>query len=61
MTTVSPSVLVVEDEKHMLRVFSTTLETAGYQVFEATSGQSAIEQVRTRNPDVVLLDLGLPC
>ncbi len=44
----------------MIRVFATSLETEGYRVFEASSGQRAIEEVRTRNPDVILLDLGLP-
>jgi two-component system KDP operon response regulator KdpE len=44
----------------MIRVFATSLETEGYRVFDASSGQRAIEEVRTRNPDVVLLDLGLP-
>lgn len=44
----------------MIRVFAMSLETAGYRVFDASSGQRAIEEVRTRNPDVVLLDLGLP-
>jgi two-component system KDP operon response regulator KdpE len=52
--------LIVEDDKKMIRVFVTSLETEGYRVFEASSGQRAIEEVRTRNPDVILLDLGLP-
>ena len=58
--TPSPSILIVEDDKKMIRVFVTSLETEGYRVFEASSGQRAIEEVRTRNPDVILLDLGLP-
>jgi two-component system, OmpR family, KDP operon response regulator KdpE len=44
----------------MIRVFTTSLEMEGYRVIEAANGQHAIEEVRTRNPDVVLLDLGLP-
>src|ERR1022692_4055968 len=44
----------------MIRGFATSLETAGYRIFDASSGQRALEEVRTRNPDVVLLDLGLP-
>lgn len=58
--TPNPSILIVEDDKKMIRVFATSLETAGYRVFDASSGQRAVEEVRTRNPDVVLLDLGLP-
>lgn len=44
----------------MLRVFAASLETEGYRVFDASTGQRAVEEVRTRNPDLVLLDLGLP-
>ena len=58
--TPNPTVLIVEDDKKMSRVFATSLEAEGYQVFDAATGQRAIEEVRTRNPDVVLLDLGLP-
>jgi two-component system KDP operon response regulator KdpE len=56
----SHSVLIVEDDRNLSRVFATTLAMAGYRVFDASSGQRAIEEVRTRSPDVVLLDLGLP-
>lgn len=58
--TPSPIILIVEDDKKMIRVYATSLETEGYRVFDASSGQRALEEVRTRNPDVVLLDLGLP-
>ena len=54
------SVLIVEDDRKILRVYSTSLEAEGYLVVEASSGQRAIEEVRTRNPDIILLDLGLP-
>ncbi|HTA18815.1 MAG TPA: response regulator [Polyangia bacterium] len=56
----NPTVLIVEDDRKMTRVFATSLEAVGYQVFEAATGQRAVEEVRTRNPDVILLDLGLP-
>jgi two-component system, OmpR family, KDP operon response regulator KdpE len=58
--TPNPSVLIVEDDRKMTRVFATSLEAEGYQVFEAATGQRAVEETRTRNPDVILLDLGLP-
>jgi two-component system KDP operon response regulator KdpE len=58
--TPSPTILIVDDDKKMIRVFTTSLEMEGYRVIEAGNGQRAIEEVRTRNPDVVLLDLGLP-
>ena len=52
--------LIVEDDQKILRVYLTSLAAAGYLVVEANSGQRAIEEVRTRTPDVILLDLGLP-
>jgi two-component system, OmpR family, KDP operon response regulator KdpE len=58
--TPNPSILIIDDDKKMVRVFTTSLEMEGYRVFEAPNGQRALEEVRTRNPDVVLLDLGLP-
>jgi two-component system KDP operon response regulator KdpE len=50
----------VEDDRKMIRVYATSLEAEGYRVFDASTGQRAIEEVRTRNPDLILLDLGLP-
>ena len=44
----------------MTRVYATSLEAEGYQVFDAGTGQRALEEVRTRNPDIVVMDLGLP-
>lgn len=54
------SILVVEDDHKMARVFATALETEGYRLFDANTGARAIEETRTRNPDLILLDLGLP-
>jgi len=54
------SVLIVEDDRKILRVYATSLEAEGYLVVEASSGQRAIEEVCTRTPDVIILDLGLP-
>jgi two-component system KDP operon response regulator KdpE len=56
----SPTVLIVEDDRKMARVFATSLEAEGYRVLEASTGRRAMEEVRTRNPDVIVLDLGLP-
>jgi len=56
----APAILVVEDDRNLTRVYSTVLEAEGYHTIEAGTGQRAIEEIRTRNPDLVLLDLGLP-
>jgi two-component system KDP operon response regulator KdpE len=58
--TAGRSILIVEDDRKILRVFLTSLEAEGYRVFDAGTGQRAIEEVRTRNPEAILLDLGLP-
>jgi two-component system KDP operon response regulator KdpE len=55
-----PLVLVVEDERTMVRLLRAALTSHGYRVVEATSGEEALRQAATRAPDVVVLDLGLP-
>jgi two-component system KDP operon response regulator KdpE len=54
------TVLVVDDEPQILRFLRRALEHGGYRVFDAADGQQALVQASTRNPDVMLLDLGLP-
>ncbi len=53
-------VLVVDDEKAILRFLRTSLGAHGYQVLEAATGQSGLEMVALEKPEVVLLDLTLP-
>ncbi|MCW3835905.1 response regulator [Sphingomonas canadensis] len=55
-----PAVLVIDDEPHIRRLLSGTLARAGYRVAEAANGRQAIEALPQAQPDVVLLDLGLP-
>jgi two-component system KDP operon response regulator KdpE len=53
-------ILLIEDEAQMRRFLRVTLQAHGYQLVEAPSGQEGLTEGATRNPDVVLLDLGLP-
>lgn len=53
-------VLVVDDEKSLAALVAGYLERAGYEVTLAFDGQVAIERARQTDPDVVVLDLGLP-
>jgi len=53
-------VLLIEDEPQMKRFLRVTLKSHGYDLIEAATGQEGLTQAATRNPDVVLLDLGLP-
>ena len=53
-------ILVVDDEPAILRFLRAGLGSQGYVVIESDTGQSALEAVRQRRADLVVLDLGLP-
>lgn len=53
-------VLIVEDEKHMLRVLSLWLDRHGYEVFEAGNGQEALEKLHEVSVDVIVTDVNMP-
>ena len=53
-------ILVIEDDKSVRNLIATTLRTNGYRFTEAPTGEEAIIQASSHNPDVILLDLGLP-
>ena len=53
-------ILVVEDDAPVRKLIGTTLKMHDYDYMTATSGESAIMMASSHNPDVVLLDLGLP-
>lgn len=55
-----PVALIIDDEPQIRRLLRVTLESNGYQVFDAPNGQEGIVQAAQRRPEVVLLDLGLP-
>lgn len=60
MSEPTPSLLIIEDETHMRRFLRAALVGNGYQVFEAETGADGLAQAGSRNPDLILLDLGLP-
>ena len=53
-------ILVVEDDAPVRNLIGTTLKTHGYDYISASNGESAVMQASSHNPDIVLLDLGLP-
>ncbi len=53
-------VLVVDDDKQIVRLLQSYLEQAGYQVLTAYDGETALHTIRRERPDLVLLDLMLP-
>ncbi len=54
------TILVVEDDMPIRNLISTTLKTHEYKFLTAKDGNDAIMQASSYNPDIVLLDLGLP-
>lgn len=55
-----PLILTVEDESRISRYLRSSLQMAGYDVLVANDGVQALEQVQAYQPDLILLDLGLP-
>jgi two-component system KDP operon response regulator KdpE len=56
----NPVIVVVEDEANIRRFIRMSLEAEGWQVFEADSLKRGLIEAGTRQPDLVVLDLGLP-
>jgi two-component system KDP operon response regulator KdpE len=60
MASPAPLILVIEDEPQMRRFLRAALRANEYRVVEAGSAKEGLTQAAGRNPDVILLDLGLP-
>jgi len=56
----APTILVCEDDPSLRLLFRLTIEPRGYQVIEASDGRSGIELARSLEPDLVIVDMGLP-
>lgn len=55
-----PLILVVEDDMAIRKLITTTLETQDYQYHTASTGEGSILEAVSRQPDIMILDLGLP-
>ena len=53
-------VLVVDDEPHLVRTLAINLRARDYEVETAQDGRSALQAFHEREPDLIVLDLGLP-
>jgi two-component system KDP operon response regulator KdpE len=60
MSEMTPVALLVEDEPQIRRFVRAALEEEGWQVHEAATMQRGLIDAGTRNPDLIVLDLGLP-
>lgn len=53
-------ILIVDDEPELRQMLHRYLEAEGFEVAEATDGETALSRIRTSPPDLVVLDVGLP-
>lgn len=53
-------VLIVDDEPQIRKILTISLDSEHYELFEAHNGTEAIRLSAVRNPEIILLDLGLP-
>ena len=54
------NLLVVEDDPQIQRFLATALEAHGYALIAATTGNEGVQLAATRQPDILIVDLGLP-
>jgi two-component system KDP operon response regulator KdpE len=52
--------VLIEDEPQIRRFLRASLASQGYRLFEAATGQEGLVEAATRQPDLIILDLGLP-
>ncbi|MCE5215566.1 response regulator [bacterium] len=53
-------ILVVDDERHIVRLVEVNLQRAGYDVVTAYDGVEALEKVKAEKPDMIVLDVMMP-
>lgn len=53
-------ILIIDDEENLRDLVKSYLRAEGYEVSEAADGETGVEAVRERHPDLVILDIGLP-
>ncbi len=56
----SDKVLVIDDEKDLLRIVSYSLQKWGYEAITANNGQEGLEKIAAEKPDLILLDAAMP-
>lgn len=53
-------ILIIEDDKFLIKLYSNKLRREGFEVMEAISGEEGLNKVLLEKPDLVILDLVLP-
>ena len=54
------TLLIVDDEKNILRLYQREFAEEGYEVLTASSGKEALERLKVRSVDLVILDIFMP-
>src|SRR5665647_3465382 len=54
------TILIIDDEVQIRRLLEITLSASGYKISEASTGKEGLSKAATRQPALIILDLGLP-
>jgi two-component system, OmpR family, KDP operon response regulator KdpE len=57
---ISAKILIVDDAQQVRRVLRTALSSQGYTIYEAATGEEALDSIRASVPDAILLDVNMP-
>ena len=57
---ISGKILIVDDAQQVRRVLRTALSSQGYTIYEAATGEEALDSIRASVPDAILLDVNMP-
>jgi two-component system, OmpR family, KDP operon response regulator KdpE len=60
MTADGPKILLIEDEREIRRFLRVSLSSHGYRLVESANGRDGVMQAASQQPDLMILDLGLP-
>jgi two-component system KDP operon response regulator KdpE len=60
VTTLTPVIVIIEDDPPIRRFLRTGLRTQDFTIYEASTGKQGIIEAEVRKPDLIILDLGLP-
>lgn len=60
MTDKKATIVIVDDDPRLLTTLSINFKARGYEVYSASTGAEGLQVVSQHQPDVVILDMGLP-
>ena len=60
MSTKIKKITVIEDDEILLKAINIELLSSGFEVFSATNGEAGLELIKSKKPDLIILDLVMP-